>query len=104
MELEVLVLVYVHLLRQSSLTMYLDALTELVPWFHALDRINYARWVAVYLQDMAELPRKHPDIARKFMEGIFTIEKTKKMFSMVSIDQAHEQDNATSKVMLEQLA
>ena len=31
LELEVLVLVYVHSLRQSLFTMYRDALTELVP-------------------------------------------------------------------------
>ena len=32
-----LVLVYVRSLRQASFAMYLAALTELVPWFHALD-------------------------------------------------------------------
>ena len=77
--------------------MYLDALTELVPWFHALDRANYARWIPVHLRDMAELPRKHPDIARKFMEGSFTVQKTKKVFSTISIDHAHEQNNAHIK-------
>uniref|UniRef100_UPI00358FDFD2 bromodomain-containing protein 2-like n=1 Tax=Myxine glutinosa TaxID=7769 RepID=UPI00358FDFD2 len=37
-----LVLVYVRSLRQALFTMYLDALTELVPWFHALDHTHYA--------------------------------------------------------------
>ena len=31
LELQLLLLVYVHSLRQASLTMYLDALTELAP-------------------------------------------------------------------------
>lgn len=34
LELEVLVLVYVHSLRLSSFIMYPDALTELAPWIH----------------------------------------------------------------------
>ena len=37
-----LVLAYVRSLRQGSLMMYFDALTELVPWFHALDHTHYA--------------------------------------------------------------
>ena len=81
-------------LSQSSFTIYLDALTELVPWFHAFDHPNYARWIPVHLLDMAEHPRKHPDIARKFMEGSFTVQKTKKVFSTISIGQVHGQNNA----------
>ena len=53
MELELCVLVYVCSLRQASFTMYLDALTELTPWFFALDHTNYARWIPVHLRDMA---------------------------------------------------
>jgi len=48
--------------------MYFDALTELVPWFHALDHIHYAR-IPVHLKDMAKLTTKHSDVTRKFREG-----------------------------------
>jgi hypothetical protein len=61
LKLEMLVLIYVRSLRQASFTMYLDALTELVPWFHALDHTHYARWVPVHLRDMVALPMKHVD-------------------------------------------
>ena len=64
MALELSLLVYVRSLRQSSFTSYIDALTELVPWFFALDHTNYARWIPVHLRDMSELPTKHPDVAR----------------------------------------
>ena len=77
--------------------MYLDALTELVPWFHALDHPHYARWIPVHLKDMAELTTKHPDVARKFQEGHFTVQKTQRVFSSIPIDQAHEQNNACIK-------
>ena len=51
--------------------MYLDALTELTPWFHALDHTNYARWIPVHLRDMAELPTKHLEVAKNFTAGNF---------------------------------
>jgi len=97
LELELLVLVYVRSLRQGSLMMYLDALTQLVPWFHALDHTHCARWIPVHLKDMAELTIKHPDVARKFSEGHFTVQKTQRVFSSIPTDQAHEQNNACIK-------
>ena len=97
LELEMLVLVYVRSLRQASFVMYLAALTELVPWFHALDHTAYARWIPVHLRDMAVLPMKHPGVAREFGAGNFTERKTKNVFSSIPIDQAHEQNNALIK-------
>ena len=46
--------------KKASFAMYLAALTELVPWFHALDHTHYARWIPVHLRDMAAHPLKHP--------------------------------------------
>jgi len=67
LELELLVLV--RSVRQGPLMVYLDALTELVPLFHALDHTHYARWIPVHLKDMAKLTTKHTDVARKCREG-----------------------------------
>ena len=77
--------------------MYLDALTELVPWFHALDHTNYARWLPVHLKDMAELSKKHPEVAKAFSDCKFTVQKTNRVFSAIATDQAHEQNNAHIK-------
>ena len=76
MELELCVKVYVRSLRQASFQMYLDALTELVPWFHALDHTNYARSIPIHLRDMVELSRMHPEVAKEFSDGKFTVRKT----------------------------
>ena len=56
--------------------MYLDALTELTPWFFALDHTNYARWIPVHLRDMAELSSKHPAIVKEVNDGKFVVHKT----------------------------
>ena len=42
---------------------------------------------------MAELPTKHPDVVKEFNHGKFTVQKTNGVFSAISIDQAHEQNN-----------
>ena len=80
MELEICILTYVQSLREANFAMYLDALTELVPWFCALDHTNYARWIPVHLRDMAQLPKTHPDIYEEFKAGHFTAQKTKRVF------------------------
>jgi len=77
--------------------MYLDTLTELTPWFFALDHTDYARWIPVHLRDMAELSKMQPDIYSKFDNGHFIVQKTKRIFSAIPIDQAHKQNNACVK-------
>ena len=77
--------------------MYLDALAEHAPWFHAFDHTNYVRWVPVHLRDMIELSTKHPEVAAEFNHGNFTIQITNRVFSSIAIDQAHEQHNAYVK-------
>ena len=97
MELELCVLIYVCSLRQASFQMYLDALTELVPWFHALDHTNYARWLPVHLRDLAELSRKHPEVAKAFNDRKFTVQKINRVFCAIATDQAHEQNKSHIK-------
>ena len=90
-------LIFVHSLCVASFAMYLDTLTELVPWFLALDHTNYARWIPVHLRDMAELPNRQPDVAKEYNSGKFVVHKTRRVFSSIPIDQAHEQNNALIK-------
>ena len=95
--LELSTLIYVRSLREANFSMYLDALTEMVPLFFALNHTNYARWIPVHLRDMAELANKHPDVFTEFSNGHFTVQKTKRMCSAIPLDQAHEQNNAYVK-------
>ena len=90
-------LIFVRSLRVASFAMCLDALTELVPWFFSLDHTNYAQWIPVHLRDMAELPNRQPDVAKEFNSGKFAVHKTRRVFSSIPIDQAHEQNNALIK-------
>ena len=87
--LELSTLIYVRSMREANFSMYLDALTELVPWFFALDHTNYARWIPVHLRDMAELANTHPDVFTEFSNGHFTVQKTKRMFFQQSLLTKH---------------
>ena len=48
----------------------------------------------MHLRDMAELANKHPDVFTEISNGHFTVQKTRRMFSPIPLDQAHEQNNA----------
>ena len=77
--------------------LYLEAIRELLPWLFALDSHNYARWLSVHYRDMCELPLKHPDVYAEFHSGSFVVHKTKRLFSSIALDHAHEQVNAIMK-------
>jgi len=46
---------------------------------------------------MVTLPTAHAEIAKEFEAGNFTIQKTRRQFSAIPVDQAHEQNNAAIK-------
>ena len=93
LELELCMLVFVCSLREANFNMYIDALTQISPWFFALDHANYARWIPVNLSDMLNLTNKHLDVAK----GMFTVHKTNHVFSCIAIDHAHEKSIAVIK-------
>ena len=46
---------------------------------------------------MCELPLKHRSVYAEFCKGSFAVHKTKKLFSSIALDHAHEQVNAVVK-------
>ena len=48
---------------------------------------------------MAELPNRHPEVAKEFNNGKFIVHKTRQILSSIPVDQAHVQNNALSKEM-----
>ena len=97
MEIESCILTFVCSLRERNFDKYLDALTEFVPWFFALDHTNYAHWVPVHLKDMANLSDRHLGIANEFDAGHFTAQKTSRLFSAIGLDRALQQVSACIK-------
>lgn len=97
LEFELIILSFVRSLREGNFPLYIESLSLLIPWFFALDHIHYARWLSVHIRDMVSLPAKHPDVSVQFEAGKFVVHKTRRVFSSIAIDQAHEQNNAVVK-------
>ena len=97
LQLQLQVLIFVRSLREADFKLYIESLSQLVPWFFSLDHTNYARWIPVHLRDMVTLAEKHPAVHQEFLHGNFTVNKTGRAFSNIAIDHAHEQNNACVK-------
>lgn len=93
LDFEVLVLIFIRAHRSRNLSVYLQSLEALVPWFFALDRSNYARWIPIHIRDLKSLPENIKEEFQKF----WVIPKTQNKFSSMPIDQAHEQNNELVK-------
>ena len=76
--------------RAGDWPLTLNACYNLCPWFFAFGHTNYARWMPVFLKDMACLPEAHPDVHKAFMDGKFVVQRGNKKFSLMSLDQSQE--------------
>ena len=97
LQLQISLCLFVRSLRKGDFKLYISVLTHIIPWFFAMDRINYSRWLPIHLRDMTMLHETHPEIADEFQRGNFVIRKSDRPFSSMPIDQAHEQNNALVK-------
>jgi hypothetical protein len=97
LRLELALMTFIRSLRESDFDLFLEAQTQLVPWFFGLNHQNYARWASVHLHDMRLLNSIHPKIAQEFKSGNFTVNTTGRPFSAIGIDHAHEHLNARVK-------
>jgi hypothetical protein len=46
--------------RTGNWNLHLSSTAEMLPYFYAMDRVNYAKWLPVYLADMQSLQEHHP--------------------------------------------
>ena len=77
--------------------MYVQSLLQIVSWLFVLDHIKYAYWLPIHMADMINLIKTYPGVYHQFMNGNFSVQMTKNVFSAISIDQCHEQMNKLVK-------
>ena len=97
LDMELIIFILIRSFMEVNFTLYCEALSGLIPYFFANNNVNYARWLPVHLKDMMSLEQHHPEVVREFHKGNFVVHKSKKEFSAIAIDQAHEQNNAVIK-------
>ena len=67
----------------------------MLPSLAALDHMPYLRWRLVFLNDINRLP---DSIEEAIDQEYFFVKKTSRVFSVMRIDQAYEQNNRVVKV------
>lgn len=93
-----LLLKFIRTERESNWKLHLEATTEMIPHFCSMDRVNYARWLPVYIMDMRQLPEKAPEVYNEFMNGNHAVSRSSQSFNQVWTDMALEQSvNRDSK-------
>ena len=68
----------------------------MVPFFFAIDHLNYARWLFVYQKYLKSLSLTNSTIYATFLEK-FCVTKTLWNFSSIPSDNAHEQNKNLEK-------
>ena len=64
----------------------------------ALDHTHYSRWLSVHVADLLSFEEKNNKLYEEMTKGFFLICKSKRHFSNIAIDQAHEQNNKLIKI------
>ena len=97
LSMELTIFTLVRAFREGNVQLYWKALAALIPYFFANNNVNYARWLPIHLRDMTCLEKTHPEVAREFHNGNFVVHKSDRNFSLLALDQAHEQNDAVIK-------
>lgn len=83
---------FVRATRTADWDLHLASIEEIIPWFFAYDRVNYARYLPVYLFEMLNLEKTHPFVHERLCEGNFVAQRQNIYgFSGTAMDQVIEQ-------------
>ena len=83
---------YVRAERDGIWDLHLSSVAQMLPYFFGFDRINYSRWISVYLADMRLLPQTAPAVHNEFVKGNYPVKQTSNSkFNQVWTDMGIEQ-------------
>ena len=92
LELVEILLLFIRATREGNWSLHLSSVRDMIPWYFAYDRVNYARYMPVYWMEMMNLDRSHPEILHSLQNGTFAVQQqTDHMFSKTACDQVIEQ-------------
>ena len=93
-----LLLTFIRTEREGNWSLHLAATMEMTPHFFSMDRVNYSRWLPVYLADMDQLAVTAPEVHKEFSQGSHVVNRSAHTFSQVWTDITLEQSiNLDSK-------
>lgn len=77
--------------REGNWQLHLSAIEAMIPWCFAYDKVNYARYLPAYYEQMANLPNEHPAVFEAFSDGHFSVQlSNSNPFGRIPVDQTTE--------------
>lgn len=67
-------LALVRVSHEGNWLLHLASIRAIIPWCFAYDRLNYARCLPYYCEEMTNLPITLPNVYQKFMQGAFSVQ------------------------------
>ena len=92
LEMVQLLLMFLRATREGNWQLHLSTVRDMLPWYFAYGRVNYSRYLPVYLQEMSTLQQTHPNVYEKFCSGEFAVQRSNDhAFAKTACDQVIEQ-------------
>ena len=82
---------YIKSTRNGNWDLHLSSMERMLPWFHAYDRVNYARHFTYCWAALNNLAETNPKMYAEFQEGNFVVKRTSGSLDMLPPDQVIEQ-------------
>jgi len=94
-----ILLLFIRATCEGLWNLHLAVQHDMLPWYFAYDRVNYARYLPAYMAEMENLHITHPFVHESCESGNFVAQRqTYQAFSQVAHDQLIEQSmNRDSK-------
>ena len=96
-DLQILILMFIQSKRERDFTLYVQVLKSIMKYIFAFNHYNYACWLTIHVDHLMKLELVCPNIYKEFCSGNYVVRKTINPFSVITLDQAHEQNNAIIK-------
>ena len=93
MHMVVVMCLYIRAVWTGHGALHISALEKFVKYFFALDKLNYARMIPIYLTEMSQLERTYPKVWSVFSNGNWVVNKNTIPFCAIGPDHALEQIN-----------
>ena len=91
-EIVLILLRFIRASRDANWELHLQSVSQILPWIHAYDQLNYAKYLALYFVEMKSLPSTHPGAHNLLMNGGMSVQRNQTYgFTGTPVDQTIEQ-------------
>ena len=94
-ELQLHLFLFIRSIYEKKFDLFVRTIDTMHSKAFALDHINCARWVSVFIYDVKSFYAK--DVYNEFCKGHITVKKSNRSFFSIGEDHTHEQNNKIIK-------